>query len=172
MCTAVKAKSGIPPPPYHVFEEIFRVSRHQIIWGGNWFPLPPCRCVHIWEKSDISEKLDYTRYEFAWCSYNLKPVMYRSAKVQSTKKVQRFHPTQKPVKLIASQLMDFADPGWVVCDPFSGSGTVAVACKLLGLPFLAIEKDDDYCRKSCERLENAKEKELDLVPTVRPKRKV
>ena len=87
-------------PSKEVFEELFRVSKNQIIWGGNYFNLPPTRCFNVWKKLTISEKFSMAMCEYAWTSFNDNAKLWEFSPQDS----KRFHPTQKPVKLIEKQL--------------------------------------------------------------------
>lgn len=80
-------------PEFEVFEEIFRISKEQIIWGGNYFELPATRCFLIWKKLTISENFSMAMAEYAWTSFNKNAKIFEFAPQDST----RFHPTQKPV---------------------------------------------------------------------------
>ena len=143
-----KIASWDEPPAQEVFNELFRVSKHQIIWGGNYFNLPPTRCFNVWRKLTISEKFTMAMCEYAWTSFNDNAKFWEYMPQDSC----RFHPTQKPVELIMRQLEEYAKPGMVIFDPFSGSGTTAIACHNLGLDFICVEKDPDYHAASVERL--------------------
>lgn len=138
-------------PDKEVFDEIFRVSKNQIIWGGNYFNLPPTRCFNIWKKLTISEKFSMAMAEYAWTSFNDNAKLWEFAPQDKF----RFHPTQKPVKLIENQLRLYSNENDLVLDCFSGSGTTAIACHNLKRRFICIEKDYDYWKASVERLENA-----------------
>lgn len=139
-------------PPEEVFREIFRVSKNQIIWGGNYFNLPPTRCFYVWKKLTISENFSMAQAEYAWTSYNSNAKVFECAPQDN----KRFHPTQKPIKLFKWCLKQSGLKSGVVFDPFSGSGTTAVACHDLGLDYICVEKDCDYYQKSIERLEEYK----------------
>lgn len=146
-------------PSGKVFDEIFRVSKHQIIWGGNYFNLPPTRCFFVWDKKNISESFSMSMCEYAWTSFTGNAKLYRQIPQDSA----RFHPTQKPVVLIKwclAQAQKHIGESFTVLDPFSGSGTTAIACREFGLDFVCIEKDSEYFRRSVERLEAAKAQTL------------
>lgn len=143
-----KVASWDEAPAQAVFDEIFRVSKEQIIWGGNYFNLPPTRCFNVWRKLSISEKFTMAMCEYAWTSFNDNAKFWEYMPQDSG----RFHPTQKPVELIMRQLEEYAKPGMVIFDPFSGSGTTAIACHNLGLDFICIERDPDYHAASVARL--------------------
>ena len=86
-------------PGEDYFKELFRVSRNQIIWGGNYFRLPPTRCFLVWRKLTISEKFTMAMAEYAWTSFNSNAKVFEHVPQDNTG--QRFHPTQKPVALYA-----------------------------------------------------------------------
>jgi site-specific DNA-methyltransferase (adenine-specific) len=136
------------------FSEIRRVSKHQIVWGGNYYAdvLPPSSCWLVWDKGQRDFSL--ADGELAWCSFSkaLRIFSYsRAAALQEGKS----HPTQKPVPLFTWCLSLFAKPGWVVLDPFSGSGTTALACHALGMHFICVERDLEYVNISRNRLRDA-----------------
>ena len=146
-------------PSGKIFDEIFRVSKHQIIWGGNYFKLPPARCFFVWDKKNISENFSMSMCEYAWTSFTGNAKLYRQIPQDSA----RFHPTQKPVGLIKwclAQAQKHIGESFTVLDPFSGSGTTAIACRELGLDFVCIEKDPEYFRRSLERLDKARAQTL------------
>lgn len=86
--------------------------------------------------------------EYAWCSFDRNAKLWEFAPQDP----ERFHPSQKPVALIARQLEEYTAPGELVLDPFSGSGTTAVACHELGRRFICVERGPEYHRASIERL--------------------
>lgn len=139
-------------PSKEVFDEIFRVSKNQIIWGGNYFDLPPTRCFNIWKKLTISEKFSMAMCEYAWTSFNDNAKVWEFAPQDKN----RFHPTQKPVDLIAKQINTYTKEGDLILDCFSGSGTTAIAALRTKRRFICIEKDKDYYEASCKRLEEEK----------------
>lgn len=152
-------------PNEDVFREIFRVSKSQIIWGGNYFNLPPTRCFNVWRKLTISENFTMAMCEYAWCSFNKNAKIYECAPQDSS----RFHPTQKPISLIMWQLEKYSKPGDLILDPFSGSGTTAIAAHRLGRRFVCIEKDADYQAASVARLaEEKKQQRLDFSAVIPP----
>lgn len=143
-------------PAPEVFAEIFRVSKNQIIWGGNYFNLPPTRCFNIWRKLTISENFTMAMCEYAWTSFNSNAKFWE----YPPQDVERFHPTQKPVPLIMRQLEEYATRDMLILDPFAGSGTTAIACHNLGMRCISIERDDAYCKLANNRLKKHKEQLL------------
>lgn len=147
-------------PPRAVFDEIFRVSKNQIIFGGNYFAeyLPNSPCWLVWDKMNTG---DFADAELAYTSFKSPVRIYQflwNGMLQQNmkKKEKRIHPTQKPVDLFGQILRDYSEDGALILDPFSGSGTTALAARLLKRRFICIEKDEEYWRASVERLEEAK----------------
>ena len=143
-------------PDKNYFNELFRISQNQIIWGGNYFTeyLKPSSGWIVWnKKSDIKERLSMC--ELAWSSFNIKCNRFDFLWAGFKKEIQeaRFHPTQKPVALYRWLLQNYAKPGDKIIDTHSGSGSLACACHLEKFDFLAIEKDEDYYKSSVERLD-------------------
>lgn len=130
-----------PGPEY--FEELFRVSKHQIIWGGNYFLLPPSRGFLIWKKSTVVESFSMAMAEYAWMSFNENAKVFEGAP-QGTQSDPRIHPTQKPVALYAWIFSRYAKPGDKILDTHLGSGSSRIAAWDAGLDFVGCEIDRDY----------------------------
>lgn len=141
-------------PGKSFFDEIFRVSRNQIIWGGNYFELPPTRCFLIWRKLTISEKFSMAMAEYAWTSFNLNAKVYEHAPQDPTGR--RFHPTEKPLDLYMWVISNYAKPGDKILDPMAGSGNCLRACRLTGHDYVGFEIDPEYYEKANARLEEEK----------------
>lgn len=139
-------------PGKEVFAELFRVSRNQIIWGGNYFELPPTRCFLIWRKLSISESFTMAMAEYAWTSFNDNAKVFECAP-QGKSSDPRFHPTQKPIDLYRWIYGLFTEPGQKVFDPFLGSGSSRIAAYEAGLNFVGTEIDPVYFQKEEERFE-------------------
>ena len=139
-------------PGEEYFKELFRVSKNQIIWGGNYFSLPPTRCFLVWRKLTISESFTMAMAEYAWTSFNGNAKVFECAP-QGASKDPRFHPTQKPVALYTWVFKQFAKPGDRVLDTHLGSGSSRIAAYGLDLDFTGIEIDKEYVGKSVERFE-------------------
>lgn len=138
-------------PDETYFKELFRVSENQIIWGGNYFHLPPTRGFIIWDKQQ-PEGVSFASCEFAWSSFD------RSAKTfyQSPLKAQdvKCHPTQKPVKLYEWLLKNYAKPGDKILDTHLGSGSSRIAAYEMGFDFVGCEIDEDYFKAQEKRWES------------------
>ena len=138
-------------PKKKVFDEIIRVSKNQIIWGANHFinKIPfNSSCWLVWDKL-FSENVSFASCELAYTSFKSVVKRYRLSSQQG---IERFHPTQKPLKLFEMILRDYSNENDLILDCFSGSGTTAVACHNLKRRFICIEKDYDYWKASVERL--------------------
>ncbi len=140
-------------PPPHYFNDLFRVSKNQIIWGGNYFDLKPCKNFVIWDK-EIPEGLSFADCEMAWTSFNNSPKIFRRSVYIG--KSERFHPTQKPVALYKWLLKNYAKPGDKILDTHVGSASSLIACHDLGFEYLGFELDPDYFKMATERLETHK----------------
>lgn len=139
-------------PGEEYFRELFRVAKNQVIWGGNYFSLPPTRCFLVWRKLTISESFSMAMAEYAWTSFNGNAKVFECAP-QGSSKEQRFHPTQKPVALYTWVFKQFAKPGDRILDTHLGSGSSRIAAYGLDLDFTGIEIDKEYFDQSVERFE-------------------
>ena len=138
-------------PSEEYFKELFRVSRNQIIWGANYFKMPPTRCFVVWRKLTISEGFSMAMAEYAWTSFKENAKVYECMPQGSTKD-RRFHPTQKPVSLYAWLLNNYAKEGDKILDTHFGSCSIGVACHNLGFSLTACEINETYFKKAVERL--------------------
>ena len=143
---------SIPSESY--FQELFRVSKEQIVWGGNYMTnyLYPSPCWLLWDKG-FSEDVTFAQYELAWSSFktSAKKYDYNAAKNRN-----RIHPTQKPVALYEWLLMNYAKEGDKILDTHLGSGSIAIACHNLGFDLTACELDPEYYEAAIKRIENHK----------------
>ena len=137
-------------PGKEYFEELFRVSRSQIIWGGNYFPLPATRCFIIWRKTNVPEKFSMAMAEYAWTSFNANAKVFDYSAVGQD---GRFHPTQKPVALYKWLLQNYAKPGDKILDTHVGSASSLIACYDMGFDYVGFEIDEEYYNKASKRLE-------------------
>jgi site-specific DNA-methyltransferase (adenine-specific) len=128
-------------PTREYFEELFRVTKNQIIWGGNYFELPPCKHYAIWDKQ-IPEGLSFADCEMAWTSLSKAPRIFRYSAYLD--KVNKFHPTQKPVALYDWIFKNYAQEGQKILDTHLGSGSSRIAAWKAKLNFVGCELDTDY----------------------------
>ena len=148
VCKKIIAWDTAPGKEY--FAELFRVSRNQIIWGGNYFELPPTRCFLIWRKLTISEKFSMAMCEYAWTSFNDNAKMFEHVPQDNTG--ARFHPTQKPVALYEWCISRYAKEGDIILDTHVGSASSLIACHRTRHRFIGFELDEDYYRMAMKRL--------------------
>ena len=135
-------------PTKEYFDELFRVSNNQIIWGGNYFDLPPTQGFYIWDKKQPHD-FSLAMCEMAWSSLQ-KPAKMWSLSV--LKERNKIHPTQKPVQLYEWLLMNNAEQGFEILDTHLGGGSIAIACHNLGYNLTACEIDYQYFTDATERL--------------------
>lgn len=141
-------------PTQEYFNELFRVSKNQIIWGSNNFDLPNYKGFIVWEKLTISEDFTMSMCEIAYLSEGLGTTskIFKYAP-QGTINDPRIHPTQKPVALYAWIFQRYAKPGDKILDTHLGSGSSRIAAYEAGLDFVGFEIDPDYFQKQEERFE-------------------
>jgi site-specific DNA-methyltransferase (adenine-specific) len=151
---------AIPTKEY--FSELIRVSKNQIIFGGNYFNLPLTKSWILWDKKTQSKyNNDFADGELAWSSFNKPLRIYRylwSGMMQGDMKNKelRFHPTQKPVRLYEWLLDNYAKEGDKILDTHLGSGSIAIACHNRKFDLTACELDTEYYTKAIERIEQHK----------------
>jgi len=140
-------KNNAPTKEY--FDELFRISKNQIIWGGNYFTyaLPVNRCWISWYKGQPIDS--FSDFELAWTSFdktsrqiNLESYGFRHADKRAGEKT--IHPTQKPVALYDKVLADYAEKGQRIFDSHLGSGSSRISAYKAGLDFTGCELDKDY----------------------------
>lgn len=135
-----KANWDKQSPNKEYFSELFRVSRNQIIWGGNYFELPPCKCFLIWDKGEGMYGRSFAECEQAWTSFKDTARIFKYTPVDK----MRIHPTQKPVALYRWIYSRYAKPGDKILDTHLGSGSSRIAAYDVGLDFVGCEIDKDY----------------------------
>lgn len=140
---------SIPSDDY--FEELMRVSKNQIIWGGNYFPLPLTKSWIFWDKN-IPKGMSFADGELAWTSID---IVLRKANIPYSgfvgSDISRIHPTQKPVALYKWLLHNYAKQGDKILDTHLGSGSIAIACHEMGFDLDACEIDKDYYDAAVKR---------------------
>ena len=136
-------------------------SNEQIIWGGNYFSLPPSRGFLVWDKKQ-PENFSLAMCEQAWWSKDANAKVF----VKSVLSYSKSHPTQKPVELMEWCIGKLSGS---ILDPFMGSGTTGVACVKLGRKFTGIELDPDYFDIACDRIRKAYEQpDMFVAPPEKP----
>lgn len=121
-----------------------------IIWGGNYFDLPPTRAPLVWDKNNADR--DFADFEMAWTNLDMvaRRFVMRPMRMDGGKQ----HPTQKPVALM-EWCLGFLPSAETILDPFMGSGTTLVACQRMGRNGTGIELDPDYFDIACRRVDEA-----------------
>lgn len=136
-------------PTQEYFDELFRVSKHQIIWGGNYYDLGPCRCFIIWNKKQPWE--NFSQAEFAWTSFDKPAKVFTFSNRGGANREKKIHPTQKPVELYDFCFKRFTEEGMRVLDTHLGSGSSRISADKFGLNFEAFEIDEVYYQAQEER---------------------
>jgi len=131
-----------------------------IVFGGNFFSLPPSRKWIIWDKGRRFYGLSFAEFEMCWCSFNGVPRIFPCTpdyvQDEMGKRQKKVHPTEKPVvvmKYCISQLPK--GTGNIICDPFMGSGSTGAAALQMGRAFIGFEPNEEYFEIACQRLEHA-----------------
>ena len=156
------------------FKELFRVSKQQIVWGGNYFNLPTKRQWVCWDKSVVKAgflgKREFDEFELAWTSIDGKCKMVKFSDIGNMsgfngklkvdyKMKPKIHPTQKHVKLYEWLLMNYAKENDKILDTHLGSGSIAIACHNLGFDLTGCELDKDYYEAAMKRIEQHKQQQ-------------
>ena len=139
-------------PSVEYFNELFRVSKNQIIWGGNFFPLPPNRHYLIWDKGETMYNRSFAECEYAWTSFDESPRIFK----KSPNQLDRIHVCQKPVALYKWLLKNYAKEGDKILDTHFGSLSIGIACWDYGFDLDAYEIDKDYFEAGEKRFETHK----------------
>ena len=139
-------------PTQEYWDELWRVSKNQIVWGGNNFSLPATEYFLIWDKQQTVD--NFAGAEYAWVSMGLKkPAKIYKYGIHKHNHTNKIHPTQKPVKLYEWLLMNYANEGDKILDTHLGSGSHAIACWNLNFDLTAFELDADYFKATTRRIE-------------------
>ncbi len=148
-------------PKQEYWNELFRVSKNQIVWGANNFIMPPTEYFCIWNKKQTVD--NFASAEYAWVSMDLKkPAKIFDYSIHQHNHTNKIHPTQKPVQLYKWLLKNYANEGDKILDTHLGSGSIAIACHDLGFDLTACELDFDYFNDALKRIEDHK-KQLKLL---------
>jgi site-specific DNA-methyltransferase (adenine-specific) len=142
---------NIPDKDY--FKSLLEKSHNQIIWGGNYFGLPPTRCYLVWDKGEGFYNRTYAECELAWTSFDENTKKCKHDPLASGDYKGKIHPTQKPVKLYKWLLTNYAKEGDTILDTHGGSMSIAIACWDLGFDLDICELDTDYFNDAVKRFE-------------------
>ena len=158
---------NIPSPEY--FEQLFRVSTNQIIWGGNYFNLRPTRCVLCWDKCQPWE--NFSQWEMAWTSFDKPAAFFSYSNTGGANHEKKIHPTQKPTALYRWIISRFCKNEFHILDTHLGSGSIAIAAINAGMKITAFEINNEYFDMACKRIKTAyrtKPRLFDSVPKTAP----
>ena len=144
--------NAVPNKEY--FDELFRVSKNQIIWGGNYFDLPLNNNWIIWDK--LNPNLSFSEGEMAWCSVKNNVRIFKRLSTLPDYDGKKQHPTQKPIKLYEYCLKKYAEKGNKILDTHLGSGSSAIASYNYKFDFVGLELDKEYFDAAVNRFNNHK----------------
>lgn len=144
------------PPKQQFFDEVFRVSKNQIIFGMNYFNLPPTRCVIVWDKIQPWE--NFSQVELAWTSFNKPAKLYRISSRGGANNEAKIHPTQKPIKLYEKIYNDFVTEGMKILDTNVGSGSHRIVAQRANCYFIGYEIHSEYWESQEKRYNEFLEK--------------
>lgn len=137
-------------PSQDYFDELFRVSKYQIVWGANNFTMPESEYFIVWDKNQTVA--NFASAEYAWTNVKMPAKVFRySIHQHNNDKGKKIHPTMKPVKLYKWLLHNYAKPGNKILDTHLGSGSSAIAAHQMGFDFVGCEIDKDYYDAACKR---------------------
>ncbi len=145
---------AIPDGSY--FEELFRVSVNQIIWGGNYFGLRATRCFLVWDKGEGFYNRTYAECELAWTSFDKNAKKFKHDPLAKGDYRGKIHPTQKPIPLYKWLLTNYAKQGDKILDTHVGSASSLIACEDLGYDYIGFEIDKDYYTGAQKRIADFK----------------
>lgn len=135
-------------------KNILALERPSIIWGGNYFVLPPSRAYLVWNKGAGFKGRDFAECEQAWCSFDMNARVLTYDPLAGGDYRDKQHPTQKPVGVM-KWCLSWVPDAHIILDPFMGSGTTGVAAVQMGKEFIGIEREQKYFDIACKRIEQA-----------------
>jgi DNA modification methylase len=145
-------------PPQWLMLLMLEKATNLIIFGGNYFSLPPSRNYLVWDKGAGFKGRDFAECEFAWCSWDGNAKVLTRDPLANRDYEHKVHPTQKPVKVL-EWAISLAPTNDTICDPFMGAGTTGVAAHNLGRRFVGVERERQYFDAACERITAAQAQE-------------
>jgi site-specific DNA-methyltransferase (adenine-specific) len=157
LCKEAKLNKWDIKPTQEYFNELFRVSQKQIIWGANNFNLPTTEYFIIWDKEQTVD--NFASAEYAWTNCKMPAKVYRHSihKTMSERKAEggKIHPTQKPVALYKWLLKNYAKQGDKILDTHVGSGSSLIACYDMKFDYMGFEIDEEYYTAAQQRIESS-----------------
>jgi site-specific DNA-methyltransferase (adenine-specific)/modification methylase len=149
----------ISPISDDLMKSVVGAGRNAIVFGGNYYAMPPSKCWLIWDKENTG---DFADAELAWTNLNkavrLKRYMWNGM-LRANKEPRGDHPTQKPIGIMEWCISHLPEETQTILDPFMGSGTTGVACMNLQRKFIGIEREQKYFDIACKRIEQAQKQE-------------
>jgi site-specific DNA-methyltransferase (adenine-specific) len=141
-------------PNAEYFTELFRVSKNQVIFGGNYFGLPPTRCYLVWDKGEGFYNRTYAECELAWTSFDANTCKIKYDPLAKGDYKGKIHPCQKPVAVYEWILQKYAKQNNLILDTHLGSGSSRIAANKGGFNFVGFEIDQEYYEKQEKRFKN------------------
>ena len=158
LCKTAKLNKWDIKPTQEYFDELFRISKNQIIWGANNFTLPMTEYFIIWDKQQTVDNFASAEYAWTNCKIPARIFRYSIHKTMSDRKEEggKIHPTQKPIALYEWLLKNYAKQGDKILDTHVGSASSLIACYNLGFEYVGFELDKEYYEKAKKRIESRK----------------
>lgn len=147
------------PIPQWLIDCAISRAKHSIIFGGNYYALPPSSCWLVWDKENGAN--DFADCELAWTNLQkaVRRIQYQwNGMLRANNEPRGDHPTQKPVQVMEWALMQLPEGCKTILDPFMGSGTTGVAAANLGMNFIGIEREPEYFEAACRRMAKRQER--------------
>jgi len=146
-------------PDREAIDRILTVGKNAVIFGGQFFTLPPSPCWIVWDKDNTGNWGDC---ELAWTSFktSIRKILWRwngMLQENMSNKDKKYHPTQKPIGVMKWIIEKYTKPNDLILDPFCGSGTTCVAAELMGRNYIGIEISEEYCQIARKRVQDAKD---------------
>lgn len=143
-------------PEKKYFDEIMRISKNQVIWGGNYFidHLKKTRCMFVWDKGEGFYNRTYAECEIAWTNLDMNTKIFKHDPLAKGDYRGKKHPTQKPTELFSWVLEITSKEGDLIIDPFAGSGSTAISCINMNRKYTLIEKEKEYIDIINKRIAN------------------
>ena len=161
-----KSEWDSAPPLPSTIRAIVNLAPTAVVWGGNYFDLPPSRGFIVWDKGNGFKGRSFSECEYAWTNLDRPARIFRHDPLAGGDYVGRLHKTQKPLPLMLWVIESCTNPGDLILDPFCGSGTTGVACVQTGRRFIGIEIDPGYAdiarTRIAKAVEQARQEQLPL----------
>ena len=144
---------------YALLQAAIAKARHAVVFGGNYYPLPPSSCWLVWDKENGAN--DFADCELAWTNLKkaVRRITYRwNGMLRANGETLGEHPTQKPIGVMEWTLMQLPDGCDTILDPFMGSGTTGLAALSMGKKFIGIEREPKYFETACRRIRTRQER--------------